>query len=284
MADISSITLPDASVYNLKDAYARTEITNIKTDISKATHWVGVTTTALSDGDTTHQTIVINGSNYTAKNGDIAAYQPSGLPMAEFIFNKPSSSSTGAWQLFGDQSASSLGSLAYANSASGSFTPSGTVTKPTFTGTEATITSSFTPEGTISMNTYTPAGSVSGGVSVSMNTTDVYSITAVGSASDLSGDVGKLTTAVSGENLQLTWTAATFTKGTPPTKGSAQTVATTVKSASLTNPAFSGTAATLTGSFSGKAGSATATYTPAGSISQPTFNGTAGTVTVTANT
>ena len=44
---------------------------------------------------------------------------------------------------------SGLGSLATKNSASGSYTPAGSVSQPTFTGSAMTSTGKFTPEGTV---------------------------------------------------------------------------------------------------------------------------------------
>lgn len=54
-----------------------------------AMEWIGVTTTALSDGSTANP-IIINGKNVTAKDGNVAAYN--GI---EFIFNGT------VWQEFG---------------------------------------------------------------------------------------------------------------------------------------------------------------------------------------
>lgn len=250
---------------------------------------------------------------------------------------------------------SEAGDLAYKSSASGSFTPSGSVTIDSYTpagsismnnftpsgsistgtGTvnytpagsvsvsgftpsgsisTGTGTANYTPAGTLSMDNYTPTGSISVGTgtanytpagsvsNVALNTTTVYSITATGTLPEWSA-------AVNNETLTFS-----FSQGTLPTKGSAQTVATTVK----TQPAFTGTGAELkftgtaskpTGSFSGTgtqlkftgtAVSPTGTFTgtgvelkftgtaakPTGSFSgtakAPTgsFSGTAGTVTV----
>ena len=157
MADISKITLPSGSTYNIKDQGAR----DLIDAMSGYTDFLGVTTTALTDGATTNP-ITINGSSVTAKKGNIATYGS-----AEFIFNGT------AWQEFGGLSG--LGSLAYKNSASGS----GTVAVPktyTTTVTPTTVTkyvaSSATGGGSASSstvkvgdggtysgnNTYAPAG------------------------------------------------------------------------------------------------------------------------------
>lgn len=80
---------------------------------SSGVHILGATTTPLTDGATTNP-ITVHGEPVTAKNGDIAIYQ-----QQEFIFDGT------YWNAFGDMSG--LGDLAYKNSASGSFTPAGSV-------------------------------------------------------------------------------------------------------------------------------------------------------------
>ena len=57
----------------IKDAEAWQEIADIKTQISGAMHWAGITTTELSDGSTTNP-ITIAGESYTAKAGDVVGY------------------------------------------------------------------------------------------------------------------------------------------------------------------------------------------------------------------
>jgi hypothetical protein len=106
----------------IKDAEAWQEIADIKTTISGAMHWAGVTTTPLSDGATTNP-ITIGGESYTAKSGDVAAYGE-----LEFAWNGSK------WQEFG--STGSLKALAFKDSASGDFTPAGTnaPSAVTFTG------------------------------------------------------------------------------------------------------------------------------------------------------
>lgn len=277
MADISQITLPSGSTYNIKDAHARELIASIETSITGAMSYVGVTTTALTDGANTNP-ITINGNSHTAKSGDVAIYGDK-----EFVFNGT------VWNEFGDMG--SLKALAFKDSASGTYTPagsvsqptftgtetsvsisgtpSGTVSKPSFTGTQATITVSGTPTGNVTISkaasgtaNYTPEGTVSTPtITVTPSTTTVNSITAVGTLPEWSGTV-------TNENLTIGWSA-----GTLPTKGSNTTVATGIQSATATQPTFTGTGAVLKGSFSGTSFNSTGSYTPAGSVSQPTFSG-----------
>lgn len=150
-----------------------------------------------------------------------------------------------------------LKALAYKNTASGTYTPSGSVAAPSFTGTEATIES-----------TYTPAGSNSKpDITVTPATTTVTSITDVGTLPSCTHPV--LTTVVTGKDLAFVWTDGSFSAGTLPTKGADQIVMTGATAALDNAPVFTGTA-----------GTATATYTPAGSNSAPAFTGSEGTVTV----
>ena len=93
---MASIKLPSGNVYYLKDAEVRAwvgngtssgaeyRITTLESAVaalSNATHWLGITTTTLTDGATTNP-ITINGNPVTAVNGDIVQYSNN-----EFIFN-----------------------------------------------------------------------------------------------------------------------------------------------------------------------------------------------------
>lgn len=213
MAEISKITLPSGTTYDIKDATARSQIEAL----SNYTAYAGVTTTRLTDGDTTNP-IVVGGNNVSAQTGMIATYGSK-----EFIWNGT------AWQEFGDLSA--LGDLAFANSASAMYTPTGNVTSTftgqsgtvnfstdmisagevpadhdyevlppilgnisgtTFTGASMTSTGTFTPSGSVSLTnsnqtaavspassgtaTYTPEGSISGTTftGASMTSTGIF--------------------------------------------------------------------------------------------------------------
>lgn len=125
---LSKITLPvndNGTVTNveftLKDAEARQMIE----DLGHALYWMGVTTTALSDGDTTNP-ITIGGESKTAEVGGMASYGGS-----EFVWNGS------AWQELGKNN---FGALAFKSSASGSYTPSGSVSITQGTDTTASVT------------------------------------------------------------------------------------------------------------------------------------------------
>lgn len=196
MPFLAEITLPSGSVYKFKDEEAReliSQLLNFNT-------WLGVTTTSLTDGATTNP-ITINGESVTATNGDVATYETE-----EFIFNGT------VWQKFGDLSG--LGSLAYKNSASGNFTPAGTVSKPTFTGEVMQSTGTFTPAGTIT------------GSNVTLSKKNIGSVT----------DPGTLPTyTVQGERLIIA-------AGALPTV-SEESVASDVDT--ITQPTFTGTAGSV---------------------------------------
>lgn len=117
MAEISQITLPSGTTYDIKDTTARSiAVGGIKLK--------GTTTTPLTDEATTNP-ITINGESYTAVNQDAVFYGKK-----EFVFDGT------MWHEFGDMSG--LGDLAMKDSASGSFTPSGSVSAPTITVTPTT--------------------------------------------------------------------------------------------------------------------------------------------------
>ena len=112
---LSKLTLPvnvEGTVqnveYTLKDAEARQLIE----DIGHAIYWIGVTTDALTDGATTNP-ITVGGESVTANLGGMASYGGS-----EFVWNGS------AWQELGKNN---FGALAFKSSASGSYTPAGTV-------------------------------------------------------------------------------------------------------------------------------------------------------------
>lgn len=140
---LSTLTLPvDVSgtvtnvTYDIKDAYARERIAQL----GSALYWIGITTTTLSDGSTTNP-ITVNGDSVTAEVGGMAQYD--GI---EYVW------SGSAWQEMGH---GNFGSLAFKNSASGNFTPQGTinVTK----GNDSTTTvNSITAVG--SLPTFTQSG------------------------------------------------------------------------------------------------------------------------------
>lgn len=293
MPDIKQLKLPNGNTYDLRDS-------RVDSIISQGTRWVGVTTTALSDGSTT-SSIMIDGASHTAEIGDIASYNN-----MEFIWNGT------IWQEFG--STGSLKALAFKDSASGtvavpktySFTgsaasvsvtgtttgsvsetksavtvskaSSGTATyTPAGTNASSSVSGScsVTPSGSISVGTgtanYTPAGSVSGTVgtpTISVKTAGATtSVTPFGSAGTLPSCTLPTYTVA---NEILTITAGSFSAGTLPSGGTAVTVKTGDAAYQSTQPSFSG-------SFSGTGAELKFT----GSASSGTISGTAAAQTFT---
>ena len=113
---LSKLTI-GGNQYDLKDTEARADIVDIKSSITGAMHWTGITTTALTDGATTNP-IVIDGENYTAKSGDVVAIDGDTYEEEkEFVFNGTK------WQKLGP--AGSFKALAFKDSASGDITCAG---------------------------------------------------------------------------------------------------------------------------------------------------------------
>ena len=189
MANLSQITLPSGTTYDLKDAWAREKIEAL----SKSTQWLGITTTTgISDGadwttgsPKTIKPVSINGENITPDNGSIVQTHYTGEGSREYILSVTKTGDTitaATWQEFGDLSA--LGSLAYKNNASGQVS---VPTSASFSGTQATISSS-------------------GSVSVPK------SATLTGSYHKLSGTVSVPSTYTSSSSPSTTSTNATITE------------------------------------------------------------------------
>lgn len=164
---MKQVTLPSGNSYWLKDDEVRKWIGDGSTSgaekrisdaelaiskLSNATHWLGVTTTTLTDGATTNP-ITINGQSVTAVSGDIVQDSNG----QEYIFSGT------AWQELGS-SVGTLKAFAYADTGSVTITPAGT-------------NASSSVSGTCSV---TPSGSVSG-TAVSLSSGTVGSVTNVGS-------------------------------------------------------------------------------------------------------
>ena len=261
MADISKITLPSGTTYDIKDATARSNIAAL----SGALTFLGTTTTALTDGATTSP-ITIGDSSVTPKAGNVVIYGNS-----EFVWSAAESK----WREFG--STGSLKALAFKDSVSASYTPAGSVSQPAFTGTKATISSSFTPVGTVAISkgtgtaNYTPEGTVS---APTIDVAEIMERVRVISDTDGSGILPSFTATVSGETLSLNFYAGKF-------YDTKEVSIITGVTAYASQPTFTGTGVELKAAFTGTAGTATASYTPAGTVSKPTFTGSAATITST---
>lgn len=117
MTDITKITLSDGKVYAIKDEEARKLIAALGTP----THYLGVTTTVITDGAPTSP-IAIGDEMITPSAGDIVAYGSS-----EFVWSEIELK----WREFG--STGSIKALAFKDTASADYTPAGSVSAPTIT-------------------------------------------------------------------------------------------------------------------------------------------------------
>lgn len=187
MADISQITLPSGTTYNLKDAWAREQIETLVG--GNAVVFRGVSSTALSDGGNENPTV--NSAAVTTKNtGDLYFYNKE-----EFIYGSDSK-----WHSLGPQ-LQNLGNLAYKDSVTVKYDKTTSITSSffgeevvipvgpsrtgvgsthihnvivngsnsTFTGEKQSFNVPFTPSGSISYTkknetisgNYTPSGTIS---------------------------------------------------------------------------------------------------------------------------
>lgn len=304
MADISKVTLPNGNTYNLKDEQARNDIIALQNAISGGLSFIGETTTNISDGSTTNP-VTINGTPVTATTGDLVVYGSK-----EFVWDGSK------WLEFGDLG--SLGALAFKDSASGTYTPAGSVSQPTFTGNSLTSTGTYQPEGSVTVSTngttnktaavspaasgtvtYTPDGTVSA---------PTISVSSAGSTTTVKNPTSKtvaLTVATAAPNATAPANAVTYCSVANETLSLYQLGYTTGASITTSNvtvkngdasytasaPAFTGTGVrlvtgniavpnTYTATFTGTSKSVSVSGTPTGTVSQPTFTGTQGTVNV----
>lgn len=251
MADISKITLPSGSVYDIKDAQARADIAAISDILAGGVSLIGTTTTAITDQATTPTTISVNNTDTAVIRGNLVIYNKK-----EFLWDGTK------WQELGDLGA--FKALAYKDTASATYTPAGTVSKPTFTGSSSTVTitaadntnGNYQPKGTVSKPTFTGTA-----------TTSTGTFTPAGS---------------------VTVTTNATTNKTATVAPAASGDATYTPAGTVTQPTFSGSVTTSTGKFTpsgsvnlsntnktatvSKASSGTATYTPEGSVAAPTIS------------
>lgn len=258
MPDISKIKLPSGTVYDIKDATARQLIETITG--SDVIIFKGVSTTKLTDGG--NETPTVGGQTVTPATGNLFFYQTE-----EFIYGTDNK-----WHALG--SLSTLGALAAKDSATGTITPTGSVSQPTFTGSSSSV--AITSE-TSATGNYTPAGSVAAPtISISSaGTTDTIknptavtvAKTVVAAAPGATAPDNSITYySISDETLSLYQLG--YTTGDSITTSNV-TVKTGDASYTASAPTFTGTKVQLSG-----------TTTAAGTVSQPAFNGDAQTVTV----
>lgn len=235
MANIYKIQLPGlAEAYDIVDAGAR-ELIN---ELSSYTDYLGVTTTALTDGATTNP-ITINGESVTAKKGNIANYESK-----EFIFNGTT------WAEFGDLSG--LGALAFEDTAVASYTPAGTMTDPTVTlgGTATAAAQTVTVGGTATaaaQDITLTSSEVSIPNVTNVGSMPTFSVDANGVLTITDGSVPTLGTAIEVNNVTgATATASSVDLANVTATAQASSVDYSAMTATASGTAFTGTAATIT--------------------------------------
>ena len=204
----SRVKLLDGTYAEVKDAVARQALAG-------GVHFIGVTTTALTDQQTI-SSVTINSESVTLKNGDLVIYN-----RKEFLFSE----ADGKVHELGDLTG--LGSLATKNSASGSYTPAGSVSKPDIdiTPTSGTV-AAFKTAGSVTAGTANvpTAVSVTAGTA---NTPTAVSVTAgtanTPTAVSVTAGTANTPTAVtlptfgvtmgSNETLEFAWTSGSVTPG-----------------------------------------------------------------------
>lgn len=225
MADISKITLPSGTTYNLKDEVARqaaaagvsfivsVDAASTPKDVTWDDHGTTITGTLVASDSTSGAFYLVPA--VTSGGKDI---------YAEYVTVKISNEYS--WEKIGttDIDLSNLGDLAYKDNATGNFTPSGSVSAPTITVTPSTT------------DTYVASSATSGG--------------AVTAGTAASATMPVFATSVSNETLTLSWTDGSFTANTPTAvtlpSFTSQSVVSGISSATASQPEFTGTQGTVT--------------------------------------
>ncbi len=182
---LSKLTLPvnvGGTITNVEHTIKDAEARQLIEDIGHAIYWIGVSSDALTDGATTNP-ITVNGDSVTAKLGGMASYSGS-----EFVWNGS------AWQEFGKNN---FGALAFKSSASGDYTPAGSVNVTQAEDTTASVTP-FGSAGTLPAATWTVSGETA------TFAFDAGSLPTAGTAVDVVTAAGAVSASFSG-------TAATIT-------------------------------------------------------------------------
>lgn len=257
MPDISKITLPSGTTYDIKDTTARTAIAALQ---------AGGLTYVIAD---TLPTAGVNtlGNIYLISQADGAGdhFYKEYLTVAK--------NGDHVWEEIGDTKIdlSGYATKGGAITATGSATAAAsnvTVGNHTVTQGNVNATGKFTPAGTVGVGTgtanYTPAGTITGGViTVTPSTSNKFvAASATGGGSVAAGTAARctlpvLTTTVSQETLSIGWTGGSFTANTPTAvtlpSFTETTVATGIQSAAITTaPTFAGTGVQL--AFTGTQG------------------------------
>lgn len=192
----SKVKLLDGTVAEVYDEVAREAIKG-------GTHFIGVTSTALTDGSSTNP-ITIADKSVTAVNGDIVAYANK-----EFIFSDNDSK----WHELGDLTG--LGALALKDEVSAVYTPAGTISKPDVTVTPTAVgVKEISAEGSVTTGTikeFSTEGSVTNGTIKELSADG--SVVAGTANTPTQVVLPTLTTTLNGTTLELGWTPGNVVSG-----------------------------------------------------------------------
>lgn len=268
---ISKVTLPSGTEYYIKDSEARTKINDLDSRVSSLSgvsgmKYLGISLTRVVDGDTS--SVNINGSTIypsALSAGSVVIYQEQ-----EFIWNGTK------WQLFGPVN-QTFGDLASADTTTATYTPTGTISQPTFTGSssEVVLTKSnststnaldYTPAGTLSA--ITVSKSSSGSSDTIKNPTTINNVlSAINTSAPSSTAISNAIAYCSVSNQTLSFNQL-GTSSIAPIVTTDVSVRTGDAEYAVSTPQFTGTKVYFNGSC-----------IPSGAVSQPTFTGTQVTIT-----
>lgn len=249
----SKITLPSGQTFLVKDAEARENIQSLREFLRSGVSYLGTTTTALTDGATTEEIYISTDDDPVyVVNGDMVNYND-----VMFIWNGTQ------WDQLG--SAGAIKALAYKDSVSATYTPTGTVTG-SFQGTEGNISVSGTVATGVNVSAAAPASGETANYTPSGTVTVVPSNTTVKQVSNV-GTLPSWSSSVANEILTFSWN-----QGTLPTTSDKTVVG------GITSASFTGNGQVIKGNLANGAVTSTGKFTPAGSLSNLKFNGTTATI------
>ena len=179
MADISRITLPNNNTYDIKDATARAAIEALLG--GDAITFGGVTSTALTDGETEKPTV--DGVQVNPTKGQLYFYGTK-----EYLWDGAKWIELGVVDALGNLAYKNSVSVAYDKASSASYTNTNSSKSLTLSGTSANVTitaadntsGNYQPKGTVSQPTFTGTGVrlVTGNIAVPKTYTSTFTGTA----------------------------------------------------------------------------------------------------------
>lgn len=227
MADISKLRLPGSeTTYDIKDAVAREAISHINSFDYVIAKDAGTTPYGVKWGDPEVTGTLVASADTLSKIYLVPSTNGTHDVFDEYITVNTNTSGTGdptyAWEMFGntDVHLDDLGALAFADTASTTYTPEGSISV-------GSGTANYTPAGSISVGNgatnYTPAGTIGtgsgtanytpeGSVAVTATDTSVYVVAAPGQGEDPA--VGSVTNGTAASCTLPTWSATTGESGT----------------------------------------------------------------------